>query len=144
MQTEHFSFAGEARHRRVGVGFSKIAHAHIGGKERLDVAVVEKSIHAPAVARRVMALGVERHPRRTRRRADATVGTARTATMVPYDDPFAGLAHETVALASGAAGAVIHAVAALPLRLLRALKNVRCSEVRREQAELEPRTGGVV
>ena len=64
MQTEHFSFAGEARHRRVGVGFSKIAHAQIGGKERLDVDVVEKSIHAPAVARRVMALGVERHPRR--------------------------------------------------------------------------------
>src|SRR5947207_3264211 len=104
----------------------------------------EKSIHAPAVTRRVMALGVERHPRRTRRRADATVGTARTATVVPYDDPFAGLVHEAVALASGAAGAVIHAVAALPLRLLRALKNVRCPEVRREQAELEPRAGDAV
>src|SRR5947208_9053523 len=121
MQTEHFSFAREARHRRVGAGFAKIVHAQIGGKECLDMAVVEKSIHAPAVTRRVMALGVERHPRRTRRRADATVGTARTATMVPYDDPFAGLAHEGVALASGTAGALIHAVAARPLALLRAL-----------------------
>src|SRR5438128_4143638 len=144
MQTEHFSFAREARHRRVGAGCAKIAHAQIGGRECLYMAVVEKSIHAPAVTRRVMALGVERHPRRTRRRADPTVGTARTATVVPYDNPFAGLAHEAVALASGAAGAVIHAVAALPLRLLRALKNVRCPEIRREQAELEPRTGDAV
>src|SRR5437899_7642996 len=106
MQTGHFSFAREARHRRVGAGFAKIAHAQIGGKERLDVAVVEKSIHAPAVARRVMALGVEPHPRRTRRRADATVGTARTATEVPYDDPFAGLAHRAVGQASAAAGSL--------------------------------------
>src|SRR5438093_13026591 len=98
MQTEHFSFAGEARHRRVGVGFSKIAHAQIGGKERLDVAVVEKSIHAPAVARRVMALGVERPPRRTRRRPDATVGSARTATVVAYDVLFGGLPPDACAL----------------------------------------------
>ena len=133
----HVSFARVASDDRTGAGFAEIADAQVGRKQCFDMAVVKESVHAPAVARRIVALGVERQPGRARGRAHATVGAARTTAVIPRHEPVAGLGHEAVGLARGAAGAVIHAVTALPFRFFRALENRGCLKEWREQAKFE-------
>src|SRR4051812_13894835 len=74
---------------------------------------------------------------RAGRHGHARVGTARTAPVIPRDEPIAGLSDEAVALASGAARTVIHRVTALPLIFAGAFEDrgrVRLSEKGREQA----------
>src|SRR5262245_6393035 len=65
-----FSFIRKARDGRTGARFPEIANAQFCGQQYFDVAVVEKAIHAAAVAWRVMTLSVERHPGRAWRRGD--------------------------------------------------------------------------
>src|SRR6185503_10762180 len=133
------SFAGIGGYGWSRTGFTKIANAQIRWFQRLNVAVVKQTDHASVVARRVMALVGERQPRRARRRGNTAVGTARTSTMIPNNEPFAALGHKAVALADRTAGAVIHSITALPLRFHRAFENVCRSEIGREQAQLKTR-----
>ena len=96
------------------------------------MAVIKQTDQAAIVPRRVMAHVVERQLRWTWWRGDAAVGTAWTAAMIPNDEPVAGLRYISVALAGWTAGAVIHAVTALPLRFHRAFENIRRANIGRE------------
>jgi len=117
-------FAGEGGNGRGGTRFAKVEDAQSDRPEGFDVAIVKEAVQTATMAGWIVAFIVKWKPGRTRWRTDATVRAAGAATMVPNDEPIAGLGYRGVSLAGGAAGAVIHTVTALPIGLFGTFENL--------------------
>lgn len=126
-QVVHFLFAGIGGFRWQRAGFAEIFQIQINRFYRLHMAVIKKSVQTSVVARRIMrrarSAADKWQIRRARRRADAGIGAARRAAMIPHDESVAGLRDKTIALRGGTAGGIIHRVGALPLLLDGAFEN---------------------